>query len=411
MTDLERRERLEAEARARLNPEIAGAVDNALAARDEFLSQNGSEAAGPRRELLRIRWASDAVTAPPPEPEVLVVGMMRRGELAVVGAPRSFGKSSFAGNLAVLGGRGEGFLCGALQIVRPFRTLICQGEIDEWESSRRWCLLTGEGRPPEGAAESFDRWRIRTVRKRTANSGGEGGDRWTESDEWVDAILDGRLELTLAEYAFDCLVVDPWAVYYSGAENSNDEVEAALDKLRDLAMRRAVAILILHHLGKSNEARDPEDLWRGASRLADWASTRITMLPHYTDRQAEAQGMTRQQARRYVDVKFLRRSTQTDDFSMVFDPSTGWWSRWAAPAEIADARRVHLDVPDVVDALRASGGSWRSQNAAADALGLARDTAAKLLASAIRAGAIESAPGERRATIYRLPGAHLGDEL
>ena len=96
---------------------------------------------------------------------------------------------------------------------------------------------------------------------------------------------------------------------------------------------------------------------------------------------------------------------------MVFDPSTGWWSRWAAPAEIADARRVHLDVPDVVDALRASGGSWRSQNAAADALGLARDTAAKLLASAIRAGAIESAPGERRATIYRLPGAHLGDEL
>ncbi|MGD0985083.1 MAG: AAA family ATPase [Acidimicrobiales bacterium] len=409
MSDLERRERLEAEARARLNPEIASAVDNALAARDAHLSQNGSEA-GSRRELLSIRWASDAVMTPPPEPEVLVAGMMRRGELAVVGAPRSFGKSSFAGNLAVLGGRGEGFLCGALQIARPFSTLICQGEIDEWESSRRWRLLTGEGRPPQGAAESFDRWRIRTVRKRTSNSGGEGGDRWSESDEWIEATLDGRLELTLAEYGFDALVIDPWAVFYSGAENSNDEVEAALDKLRDLAMRRAVAILILHHLGKSNEARDPEDLWRGASRLADWASTRVTMLPHYTEKQAEAQGMTRQQARRYVDVKFLRRSTQTDDFSMVFDPETGWWSRWAAPAEAAEARRIHLDVPDVVDALRASGGSWRSKKQAAEELGIAQETAGKLLGTAVRTGAIETTAGARGATIYCLPGAHLGDE-
>ena len=105
-----------------------------------------------------------------------------------------------------------------------------------------------------------------------------------------------RLEETIAEHRFDLLVIDPWAVYFAGSENSNDETEAALDKFRDLAMRYGLAVLILHHLGKATDARDPEDLSRGASRLADWASTRVTLLPHWTDAAAERQGMTRQQA-------------------------------------------------------------------------------------------------------------------
>jgi hypothetical protein len=361
--------------------------------------------------LLSVRWIRDAIESPPPEPPVLIDGMMREGELIALGAPRGIGKSWLVGNAGVLGAQGEGFLGGALRIARPFRTLIAQGEVDGWESSRRWQMLTGGSEPPEGVGESFDRWRVRTVRKRSSNSGSADKDHWSESDEWIDAILDGRLEATIEEYHFDVVVIDPWATYYAGAENSNDETEAALDKLRDLSMRRAVAIWIIHHLGKSNEARDPEDLWRGASRLADWASTRITLLPHYTEKQAEAQGMTRQQSRRYVDVKFLRRSTPTDDFSMVLDGETGWWSKWMAPEQAADARRIHLDVPDLVDALKASGGSWRSKVAAAEALGIARDTAAKLLATATRAGAIETTAGAHGATIYYLPGAHLGDEL
>ena len=282
-------------------------------------------------------------------------------------------------------------------MARRFKTLIAQGEIDEWESARRWRMLTGQGRPPTNVAETFERWRLRVVRKRSTTGG--------ESREWFDAVLDPRLEATIAEHRFDLLVIDPWAVYYAGAENSNDETEAALDKLRDLAMRYSLAVLILHHLGKATDAREPEDLWRGASRLADWAGTRITLLPHYTDNQAERQGMTRQQARRYVDVKFLRRSTPTEDFSMVLDGESGWWARWAAPQDAADGRRTHLGVPDVVDALKASGGTWQSQNQAAEKLGVAEETAGKLLSSAVRAGAVETAKGSRRAKIL-LPSRH-----
>jgi hypothetical protein len=309
----------------------------------------------------------------------------------------------------VLLDRGDGFLFGALKVTKRARTLIAQGEIDEWESWRRWRMLTGSGTPPEGVAETFDRWRIRTTRKRTSIGSSHDGDSSRETDEWVDAVLDGRLEAAIAENRFDVLVIDPWAVYFAGAENSNDEVEAALDKLRDLAMRYGLAIIILHHLGKSTDAREPEDLWRGASRLADWASTRVTFLPHFTEKQAAAQGMTRAQSRRYVDVHFLRRSTPTDDFSMALDPTTGWWDRWVPPQEVAESRRVHLEVADVALALEVDGGSWGSQQRAAEVLEVSRGTAHKLLAMAVKAGAVEPYRGARGATGYRLPGEHLDD--
>ncbi len=294
------------------------------------------------KATLSLRWLRDAVGTPLPESPEYIAGMMRAGELCVLGAERGIGKSWFAKNAAVLLGQGDGYLGGTLRVLRPAKVLVCHDEIDAWEASRRWKMLTGTGEVPEGVAETFDRWRLRTVRKRSSAGGSDDGSRWSESDEWIDASLDGRLEQTIAAHGFEVVIIDPWAVYFSGSENSNDEVEAALDKLRDLALRYGVAILILHHLGKAIEAREPEDLWRGASRLADWASTRITLLRHYSERQAEQQGMTRQQARRYVDVKFLRRSTPTDDFSMKLNAETGWWERWIAPEQAADARRVHL---------------------------------------------------------------------
>jgi hypothetical protein len=229
------------------------------------------------------------------------------------------------------------------------------------------------------------------------------------SDEWIDARMDSSLEATIATYGFDVLIIDPWAVFYTGAENSNDEVEAALDKLRYLAMRHRVAIVIMHHFGKSTEAREPEDLWRGASRLADWASTRITLKSHYTTKQAKDQGMTREQARRYVDVLFLRRSTSTPDFSMVLDPETCWWSRWVSSPE-ENSQKIKLSVEDIVDACRRDGGSWPSNVAAAAALGVSRATARKPLDDAVRSGDLDTEKGVRGAIVYRLPGGHLGDE-
>lgn len=348
--------------------------------------------------LLVVRYVADALADPPPEPPVLVDGLIRAGELVVVGAPRAIGKSWLAMNLATLLGRGEGRLCGTLNVRQQARVLIAQGELDPWGSYRRWKLLTGAGHPPAGVAETFDRWRLQIRKQRSTERDQEG----STSEEWIDAVLDHRVEPTL-DGTFDVLVVDPWAVYYSGSENSNDETEAALDKLRDLSLRYGVTVVIFCHIGKNTEVREAEDLWRGASRLADWASTRVTLVPHYTEKQRVDQGMTRAQARRYVDVKLLRRSDPTEDFSMVLNHETGWWEHWTNPVDVAEDRLVALNPVDVAQACWASGGDWPSIRAASEALGKAQGTTSRLLAQAVRAGHLEVYVSRRGGRGHRVP--------
>jgi RecA-family ATPase len=122
-------------------------------------------------------------------------------------------------------------------------------------------------------------------------------------------VLDPRFEDVIAEGGYDLVGLDPWATFYTGSENSNDEVEAALDKLRDLSIQYGPAIWLNHHFSQRgvSDKIDPEDAWRGASRLADWATTRITLTPHFTPRQAQKRGLSRIEARRYMDVRFLTR--------------------------------------------------------------------------------------------------------
>lgn len=366
---------------------------------------HGSEDAEPERpRVLSLRWVTDAYAAPPAEPRTLVDGMLRAGELCVLGAPRALGKSWFAMNLAVLLGRGEGKVGGQLTVHWPCKVLYAQGELDEWESFDRWTKLCG-ARAVEGVAESFDRWRLRVVRRRSMSSGRDGEGNWSESDEYVEAVLDGRLEATVVANDIDVLIIDPWAVYFAGAENSNDEVEAGLDKLRLLAMTHGLAVVILHHLGKGTDAREPEDLWRGASRLADWASTRITMLPHYTETQARDQGMTRRQARRYVDLRFLRRSKPTDDFSMNLNDD-GWWKWWASPQDFADSRRVHIEPIDVGTACAEAGG-WEGMAAVRAALQISAGKATEVVEAALRDHFLEEIEPGRRGARRFVPGSAM----
>lgn len=362
----------------------------------------------PEQRLLVYRWVTDIIDKPPPEPPVLVDGMLRAGELAVLGAHRAIGKSWAAMNLSALLGRGEGFMFGALRIRQACRVLLAQGELDEWGSWYRWKMLTGHAGPPINVAESFDRWRIRIVKRRTTGGDRDTGTAWT--DEWYDAVLDGRLEHTIARLDIGLLIIDPWAVYYAGSENSNDETEAALDKLRELSMRYGTAILILHHLSKSNDQnREPEDMWRGAGRLADWASTRITMLPHFNEKQAANIGLTRRHARRYMDVHFLRRSAPTDDISTVLNHETGWWDRWTPHNENTLGTRAGLNPIDVANICAKTGGDWPSSRRAAEDLGVAPETARKLLAPTIHQGLLETYDAGRGATGYRIPTPKLTD--
>ena len=334
-----------------------------------------------RPRTLTLRWVSDALDTPAEEVPEIVRGLIAPGELTAVVAPRAVGKSWFAMNLAALLSEGEGLFLGRLPVQRQARTLIAQGELNEAMSRSRWGYLLGDKRPA-GVAESFDRWRLRTVKRRTT-ARGDDGESW--SDEWYDATIDPRLERTIVEGEFDVLVVDPWAVFFSGSENSNDEVEAALDKLRALSMTTGVAIVIVHHISKATDFREPEDLWRGATRLADWASTRVTILPHYKrENEWKAKGLTRQSARWHADVHFLRRGAPTDDFSIRWEPTTGWWNQWVPGDSDIDeglVDRYSLNAEDVARACIDDGG-WDSIRQAAGSLDVSFAQTRKAIARA-----------------------------
>lgn len=250
-----------------------------------------------------------------------------------------------------------------------------------------------------GLLETFEQWRVRVVRRRVTYT----GDGLATSEETLDAHLDERVEETVRAEQVEVLVIDPWAVFYSGRENSNDEAELALAELRRLRLDHGLTVVILHHFGKADTARDPEDLWRGASRLADWASTRVTLLPFYGDAQARRIGMSRQQARRYAQVKLLRRNAATPfDVAVCWNPETGQWDRWRAPEGEGDL--LAGPTPADVAAKCPVPDGWASTVMAAAALGIGRTKARDLLEQAKQQGLLEAVVGPRGAQGWRVNG-------
>ena len=327
---------------------------------------------------LPVRWRRDEIADPAVPAPVIVDGLLRQGELVVVGAPRGVGKSWLAMNLAALVARGEGYVFGRLQVLRQERVLLCHGETEGWAVEQRWRQL---GVGDELVADASEPWRLGVVTVRRF-----AGD---EQEEEVEARLDERLEATIVAGGFGVVVVDPWASYYTGDENDKSAVEAATFALRQVARRTGCAVVILHHFAKSLESRDPEDLWRGSTRLPDAASTRLTLLPRYTAREAEQLGMAVEEARRYVKVRFLRRSDPTPPGFDAVLGRDGWWQALEAPAPVADGGDGYLSLDELVLALQMNDGRFASVEDACERLGgISGARARRVLAEAVEAGLV-----------------------
>lgn len=342
----------------------------------------------PEPEPLTIRWA-DTLNDPdgmPPEPPELVEGMLRQGEFCVIGAPRAIGKSWLAYNLATRLAQGTGHFIDRLPIRQAANVLILQGELDQWGSANRWHTLTGNNHPLPHVAETFERIKVRVIKKRINTP--DGG-----TTEHYEGWTDPRLEQAITDHNINVVIIDPWASFFAGNENSNDETEAGLDQLRAITQTTGVAWVIIHHLRKTSDTftGEPEDLWRGASRLADWASTRLTILPHYSEAARRAADLTRREARRYINLHWLRRSTPTDDFSAHLDPN-GWWRQWD-PTDDTDRNAAW----QLAYQLDQDGGTWSSTRQAAKAMAMSSAGVEKLIRIAYDAGYIDYIDGPRGA--------------
>lgn len=367
------------------------------------LEEGQSEPETPQPPRTTLRWVEDALDNPPPEPELLVTGLLRRGEVTVVGAPRAIGKTWASLNLAAICARGEGEMFGDPQFraVAPARVLYLQGELGEWGSAARWRLLDAD-LPPKMVAESFDRIRIRTTERKVTTR----ADDTTYHDTHHDAVVDHRLEPLIDEVGADVLIVDPWATFFAGDENSNDETEAAITALTDIARRHNLAVWIVHHIKKGEQGNaEPEDMWRGASRLADAVATRVTMLPYWTPARAKEVGLDRRTARGQIKVTVLERNGPPVD--MIHAQLTNhWWQAWEPP-DIG--RPAELSARDIVRALHANGGSVDSQRALAALLGKGHTAVDRALQPLLGSGAVRTFTGPRNSVGYELTGTGLPD--
>lgn len=360
--------------------------------------QEADEDESPRR--VDIYW-TDEVAADPPDPiDELVTNLVGIGEVTVFGAPRAMGKTWATMGLAadIAAGHGHAFGSDKFRVTRPGRVMYLQGELGLSASHVRWSLATSNDVPR--IAEVFERLRVKTTNRRITMTA--DGVTWT--DEESVAVVDDRLEPMLAELGADLLVIDPWATYFAGNENSNDEVEAAIDAITQMARRVGCAVWIVHHItakASHGNLAEPEDLWRGASRLADAVSTRVTMLPHYTPAKARELGLDRFQARTYGDLHVLQRNgppvpvvhCHLEQFR---------WQHWE-PTITDGGRPTDVRDEDVVRVIRAAGGQIGSKRELLRALDVQSSNAAdRCLDRLTQLGVVETGVGRRGATTYRV---------
>jgi hypothetical protein len=377
--------------------EVAGIVDNVYS---RYESDQATEAAASRRRVL-VRTVADWFKDPPVEVEPIVTGLLLPGDQMIVGGARGAAKTWLAMAIALQLARGEGLILGRFPVVRPVKVLYCHGELpDDHSTYARWERLVASGDIPNTLLESYSRWRIRMVKERETYRDRET--QTTYTTERTSAVIDPEFIETLRFIQPEVVVLDPYAVFYTGQEIDNTQIEAAVSELTALTDELGITWIIIHHFSQARQGVDPEDWWRGASRLADWASVRITLQPAYSVKDAKKQGMTRMEARRFANVRLLLRRQETPpDFGARFDPTTGFWVAWKSPT-LTDQRRSDLPVNDLVKRLQAAGGRWESTNKASEDLGVSHAKAKELLNEAERAGLIESGEGPRRAVTWSL---------
>lgn len=262
---------------------------------------------------------------PPPEPRQLVAGLFRAGEIVCVAAPRAIGKSWFGMQLAADLAQGHTKFLGRFWIGEPSKVLYLHFETDERGASSRWKgLFGGDGLIPANLLQSFARPTVRIVQV-------ERRDGVETRREWR-AELDHRLVAWVESERPDVIILDPWAAFFGGESNSNDQVQAAFKTLRPLCEKFGLAIVLIHHISglKQSGTRtlEPEDLWRGATSLADAVAVRVTLLPHHTPATAKKAGLDAPSARRYVDVSFQSRNDREPAPMSLHRGNDNRWRDW-----------------------------------------------------------------------------------
>ena len=184
----------------------------------------------------------------------------------------------------------------------------------------------------------------------------EGGLRYVE--EWLDEHPNARL-----------VIVDVLAMFRptrKGSEQVYDGDYHAIKSLQDIASRRGIAIVIVHHTRKSqSESGDPFETVSGSLGLSGAADTVLVL-----DR--TSQGCT---------IYGRGRDIEEIETAVTFDKAS---AKWIAQGNVIDVRRSR-ERDDILKALHEAGEPM-SPNVIADVTGMKRSSIRQLLANMVKAG-------------------------
>lgn len=360
---------------------------------------------------------ADLAKDPPPDREWLVEGLLARGGAMVIGGPRALGKSWFALQLAEALLTGAPFLDQFPCTSEGLRVLILSYELTDGDLLVRWRKLTIGAAPPDRLYIDDTRRLLAQVESVRANYDAGRGPHQDITDgarsysvrrstaALVPTASDGRSELEhiVRELKIDVVIFEPWASFYTGDENSNTDIQHALNQLDQLRNATGCAVIAVTHFAKHsgrNSGLDPSDLWRGGTRLADWADARLTLTP----RDLKRSGLPTHGQRQWANLAILTRlSEPIDDLILEADPDTRRWaSRETDPSgHTADSRqsiaaRKADRMLDVARAVHDAGGyaSTKAASVALQHLG-SENTIRESLQAAERAGYVRSVPNGR----------------
>ena len=218
-------------------------------------------------------------------------GYLMRGSVTVISGPGSAGKSSlmvaWASSLAI----GCAFHRMKPNGNRPFRVATYNVEDDANEQKRRFsALLFRLGLTPN----TFD------GRLAILGPTGVGTLLHTARDGTllVNTVMMDQLEAFLDEFCPDVLILDPFVELHVAEENDNTAVRAVMARLRSMAIKHNMAVVVLHHARKgAGEAGDMDSL-RGASSIVGAARVVLTVNV-MTAQEAESFGLAPERRRNY----------------------------------------------------------------------------------------------------------------
>lgn len=207
---------------------------------------------------LRLFTLGDLEDTPPPEPEYFWRGaMLFRGSRTLIAGEPKLGKSAFVVALGMAAATGGQFL--GYRFERPLKFVWLQAEIHEAFVSKR-VLMAAQDLTPEQRV---------LARENFLTSGRCDIDLLNDRDDHdVRALLD--------QVRPDIVCLDPVINFSSAKENDNTEVRAMLRRVDHIGEKFQCATILLHHVGKSREAKTFHDI-RGASAFRGWYDTGIML--------------------------------------------------------------------------------------------------------------------------------------